>query len=672
MICNTLDKDFVAQFPTAEGSNMSFFDSFAGAFESIGRLVQELPPAPHAAEPSSIGLPQVDTCVANNDNRGERIEDEDDTHERVVDWLQSSTPDDKDGILETTARSAAFEIFSPVMTPKSNAKLQERCSPVGLRAPKTPPVKGQHNTTVQERHAQKQRYSPLLVHADLISPIQVRTPLETDQMLQPVSAPLQSLELLGGALFISPMKDPNSTPLKDKSNFIRKAAAGKRAQRSAPLPARAASSIIHGQETQRTSLGTPTESLELWHLGMRISSVEDGTTGKRVWRVSSLVDGHVAARSGRISVGDYLWEIENHCMSANDTDALEIVRCLSGRTGKPGRWCLGVRKADTCPPTQSIIIQLPLPTEIIATNSVTISATAPTTLSKSPVTNVHHMPDSHFDSPEHLNLKPVALSNTLISPEVLSETLRTLPFQDAGDAEGIKALDTAAGGGFVGQLDATRTKMQWWYQELHSVDKLLQDGQSVRTSEQIDRLTAKYLHLSTQYHLAHVEWYSLPLTSRLLAFSQTHTLSARSLARWCACTLSRAFSLAVSLACLLAHSPPLYFFLPPCLSFLVFSTRSLSLSVLSFRIHTIHMRIYWSVSLCLSLSLSVSLCLSLSLSVSLCPLLASSFFLCLFHTIAHAYLLLSLSFFGFLSLFHTFSFSHSIFASLFHTIRKSI
>ena len=154
--------------------------------------------------------------------------------------------------------------------------------------------------------------------------------------------------------------------------------------------------LLYTAKRHKENLETPTESLELWHLGLHISSVEDGTTGRRVWRVSSLADGHAAARSGRISVGDYLWEIENHCISANDTNALEIVRCLSGRTGKPGRWCLGVRKADTCPPTQSILIQLPLPTEIIATNSVTISATTPTTPSISPVANARHMPDSHF------------------------------------------------------------------------------------------------------------------------------------------------------------------------------------------------------------------------------------------------------------------------------------
>ena len=163
---------------------------------------------------------------------------------------------------------------------------------------------------------------------------------------------------------------------------------------------------------------------------------------------------------------------------------------------------------------------------------------------------------------------------------------------------------------FVGQLDATRTQMQWWYQEQHSVDKLLQDGQSVCTSEQIDRLIAKHLHLSTQYHLAHVEWYALPLTSLLLACSQTHTLSARSLVRWCACALSRAFSLAVSLACWLAHSPSLYSFHPPCLIFLVFSTCSLSLSLSYLFAFTR----YTCVSPCLSLSVPCSLSLSCSVS----------------------------------------------------------
>ena len=363
------------------------------------------------------------------------------------------------GFLENFARNVALGLFSDLQA--ENAAQDQLKSAV---------------CTAMNPRATPQRNVPPHLKGP-ISPVDVRTPTMAQQQgkLEAEMIPKIKPTLRLSPTFISPMKDA-FTPVKEDDRV------GKGKMPKTTLCKSVVSPIVFNAAGHTGWSVKKSQSLELWQIGMHISEEEVGNDSNFVWKVSVLTADKPAANSGQISVGDYLWSIENTCISMNFTSVLGVVSCLAQRKGEPGKWSIGV-KSSIDAPTVSLTLVDPLQNVVAAANNRYGSSNkAPKVLPVKPATSSESTTTQEHKENMHNML------SCATPPRPSSST----SFADTQNSEA-----------FARQLGMTNTKMQVMYEKLCTLDKFLQVH-----GDRNEKMSAAYREISEQYRDAHLAWYT--------------------------------------------------------------------------------------------------------------------------------------------------------------------
>lgn len=466
--------------------------------------------------PSPFGSPQSDPCPSP-------------FTDQTPSQLQGEA-----GFLENFARNVALGLFSDLKAKKAAQHQLESAAGIAMNTKKTaqrsvpPHIKGPISpvnfrtpTTTKQEDQQEADMIPLQMK---LKPTLLTSPTLSSPMKDEFTPVKQS------PTFISPMKDA-FIPVKKEMNIPKVLAP----HRSAPKqshstsetmrPTKQSHSDIHLQKnvvspivySERSEQGTgvlspilytkeeenvesplvgreclqqdttghvegpakKSQTLELWQIGMHISAEAVGSNSNFAWKVTSLSADKAAAISGKISVGDYLWNIEDTCISMNFTSVLGIVSCLAQRKGENGKWSIGIRKATIDAPTVSMTLVGPLQNVAAAANNPCGSTKI---------------------VPKVLSVKPANSSSHAMTQEYKENMLNTCstpPWTSSNTAD----TNTKKSEAFARQLGITHTKMEAMYEKLCALDKFLQ-----MRGEKNEKMSATYEDISAQYLDARLAW----------------------------------------------------------------------------------------------------------------------------------------------------------------------